>query len=87
LSKGYCNSLKNLYLLAANLSKSLIPDANDFSKIYLEMTERTLSPSYITNMIKMAKHFCDFSEVEQGLPANPGRPARLLERVLQALSV
>jgi site-specific recombinase XerD len=42
-----------------------MPDANDFCKIYLEMTERNLSPSYIANMIKMANHFCDFSGVER----------------------
>jgi len=42
-----------------------MPDPKDFSKIYLDMIERDLSPSYIANIIKMANHFCDFSGVER----------------------
>jgi len=65
LAKGYCKSLKNLYLYCAKCSNNLMPDPKDFSKIYLDMVERDLSPSYIANMTEMANHFCDFSGVER----------------------
>ncbi|HPR42288.1 MAG TPA: tyrosine-type recombinase/integrase [Candidatus Methanofastidiosa archaeon] len=65
LAKGYCKSLKNLYLYCVKRSNNLMPGPKDFSIIYLDMVDKDRSPSYIANVIKMANHFCDFSGVER----------------------